>query len=88
MGDAIVKCDCCGTHGRRRPDRPCPDFWFYLESLDRTQGTRRGHVYIVWACSAACRDAIWKRGPGPSSIDEAGTQRDREKATKAVADGT
>ncbi len=68
-GDAVVQCDGCGAHGRRRAEHPSPDFWFYLESINRTPG-EEDHVYIVWACSEACRDAMWKRGPGPRVIDE------------------
>lgn len=81
VNDGIVKCEGCGQLGRRRPGHPCPDFWFYLESIDRTlsKGRGDGNVYIVWACSAKCRDEMWKLGPGPNNIDEAGSQHDREK---------
>jgi len=29
-----------------------------------------GRVYIVWACSMACRDNLWKTGPGPDIIED------------------
>ena len=77
--DAIVQCDGCGAHGRRDVDAIAPDFWFYIESTDRTFG--KGGVYIVWACSEVCRDAMWKRGPGRGQIDSVGTARRR--ASKA-----
>jgi len=82
----IVQCDGCGAYAHRRADRPCPDHWFYLESVDRTPPRSKQRVYIVWACSEACRDALWKRGPGPGvgagSIDESGTAKWRERMGK------
>jgi hypothetical protein len=71
-GDAIVLCEKCLQPGRRRPGHPCPDHWFYLQSIDRTPGKSKGKttVHIVWVCSEACRDAMWERGPGPNVIDE------------------
>ncbi len=75
--DAIVKCDGCAALGRRAKDAIAPDFWFYIESEDRTFG--KGGVYVVWACSEACRDGLWKRGPGRGQIDDAGTRRARER---------
>lgn len=81
MAETIVQCDGCGAHARRRANHPCPEHWFYLESTDRTNpdGLK---IYIVWACSAACRDALWKSGPGPAVIDDAGTMRLRERARR------
>ena len=75
----IVKCDGCNAHGRRVSGACAPDFWFYLESTDNTPGKRRGMVYIIYACSDGCRDALWKRGPGRGQIDEAGSKRMRAK---------
>lgn len=78
MSGSIVKCDGCGEPGRRRANHPCPDGWFYIESIDRTFSTKAG-IYITWACSAQCRDEMWKCGPGPATIDDAGTMRRRAK---------
>lgn len=79
MSDAIVKCDGCGAHGRRAEGCAAPDFWFYLESVDRTEGRPRDSIFVVWACSESCRDALWKRGPGRGVVDERGSHRLREK---------
>ena len=75
MPETIVKCDGCGAHGRRAENAIAPDFWFYIESVDRTFG--KDGIYVVWACSEACRDGMWKRGPGRGQIDDAGTFRKR-----------
>lgn len=81
MPETIVKCDCCGAHGRRAESCAAPDFWFYIESVDRTFHGKDG-IYIVWACSEACRDGMWKRGPGRGSIDDAGTFRRRDQIAR------
>lgn len=81
MGDAIVQCDGCGLLARRRPGQPCPDHWFYLESEDRTPGIVPS-TYIVWACSAACRDKLWKHGPASGHIDEDGSGRMRARRAR------
>lgn len=78
MPNEVVRCDGCGAHGRRRRDHPSPDFWFYIESVDRTNPRKHG-VYIIWACSELCRDNLWKRGPGPANINENGTDKMRAK---------
>lgn len=80
MSGSIVRCDGCGQHGRRAADAAAPDFWFYLESIDRTFG--EDGVYVVWACSEGCRDGLWKRGPGRGQIDDQGTARARVRAAR------
>lgn len=85
--ESIVQCDGCGTHGKKRIGDAAPDFWFYLESENRTprRDGRKTDVYIVWACSESCRDGLWKRGPGPGPgvID----QRDEQKRNELLAKG-
>lgn len=78
MSGSIVKCDGCGAHGRRKASNAAPDFWFYLESTDNTPGRRKGEIYVVYACSEACRDGMWKQ-TGRGQIDEEGSQRMRAK---------
>lgn len=74
-GRDIVRCDGCQEPGRRRPGRACPDFWFFIESkVART----KDQIYVVYACSEACRDKLWRRGPG-SPIDEEGSARMRKR---------
>lgn len=68
----IAKCDGCGAAARRRPEYPCPDFWFYLESKRQSDPNQ---MYVVWACSEECRDKLWKQGPGTPWIDEDGSKR-------------
>jgi hypothetical protein len=82
-GDAIVKCDGggCNAFGRRRPGHPCPDGWFYLEIADRTAGAPR-QIFIVWACSEACKAGAWHAGPGPQILDEDGTERFRARQAR------
>lgn len=87
VNDGIVKCEGCGALGKRRPGHPCPDFWFYLESINRTKSNGRGggSVYVLWACSQPCRDGLWKKGPGPNEIDESASQRDRDQMAKEAS---
>jgi hypothetical protein len=59
-----ARCDRCGLLGRLRPGYSAPDFWFYFESPVES---KPGVVHVSWVCSEACRDAIWKRGPGEYS---------------------
>lgn len=75
VNDGIVKCDGCGVLAKRRPGHPCPDFWFYIESINRTFSKKT--VYVVWACSETCKEMMWNRGPGPKNIDEAASAADR-----------
>ena len=76
--DYIAKCDNCEERARKRDDHPCPDHWFYLESVRQSDRS----VYIVWACSETCRDALWKRGPGPANIDEDASRRAIDRQTR------
>ena len=87
MGDspAPVICDGCGEPGRRPLGHAAPHFWFFIESQDQTPG-RGGSTYIVWACSEECRDKLWQRGPGPSSIDEDSSERMRRRLTRKEQD--
>lgn len=63
----IAKCDNCDERARKPHGFACPIGWLYLESERQSDKS----VYIVWACSEACRDNLWKKGPGPSQeIDE------------------
>lgn len=79
----IVKCDGCGQPGQRRPGCASPDHWFYIEAIDRTPGSKRaGRIFVTLACSEACRDGLWQRGPGDGVIDEAGTVSYRKLLTK------
>lgn len=78
----VAKCDGCSERAKKRAGRPCPDHWFYLESVRQSDC----HVYIVWACSETCRDKLWQRGPGPVNLDEEGGQR--EIAKRAAAAGS
>lgn len=61
-----VRCDQCSKPGRRPRMHPAPPDWFFLESTvpSEIEGEPDDTV-IVLACSAACRDAIWRIGPGP-----------------------
>ena len=68
--DSIVKCDGCGAPGRRRLGCVSPDHWFHIESTERKRGRDTGYVYIVWACSVACRDGMWKCGARPGFVEE------------------
>lgn len=69
MSDPIAKCDGCGALARRRPGFPCPDHWFFIESVAGSSGD----VYVVWACSDVCREKVWKRGPsGGVRVEERG----------------
>jgi len=78
VSGSVVRCDGCGEPGHRRAEHCAPDFWFFIESEDRTPGWPGG-VYIVYACSESCRDKLWHRGSGPGVIDEEGSQRERAK---------
>lgn len=82
MSDAIAICDNCGAHGGRAENAAAPDFWFYIESTDRTPGSRG--LYVVWACSEECRASLWKLGPGRGLIDEVATQRARRSFSDQV----
>lgn len=82
MNHSIVKCDHCGSLGKRAEGCAAPDFWFYLESEDRTEGRPRDAIFVVWACSEACRDGLWKRGPGRGVVDDARKFRIREKVAR------
>lgn len=82
MAETIVQCDGCGAHGRRAENAAAPDFWFYVESVDRTFG--KGGIYVVWACSESCRDGMWKRGPGRGVVNDVSTMRQRAKKAKAT----
>lgn len=81
---SIVQCDACRERGRRRAGCACPDFWFFIESTNRTPGVPDGSVYIVYACSEACRDGLWRGGPGPGIIDEDGSMRERARIAKGA----
>ena len=84
MSGSVVRCDKCGAHGQRRESDVAPDFWFFIESVDRTPGSKRaGRIYVVYACSEPCRDGLWKcASSGRGGIDEAGSQRYREQLAK------
>lgn len=78
VNDGIVQCDHCDTKGVRRPTDIAPDFWFYLESFNRTDPQRLS-TYVVYACCEACRDQLWQPArAGRGKIDEAASQRARE----------
>jgi len=81
MSDSVVKCDGCGAFGRRTEDAAAPDFWFFIAADDRTKGAPH-MIFVIWACSTECRDAMWKPGPARNFIDERGTFRMREKKAK------
>lgn len=57
MSDSI-KCDMCGTEGRRKIGKYVPDDWFYAE-IDMD-----GLEAIIAACSLKCTQLQWHRGPG------------------------
>lgn len=80
----IVQCDGCKAHGTKRPGDAAPDFWFYMvtENVTPRRDGRKTDIYIVWACTEACRDGLWKRGPGPGVIDE----RDERKRNEIAAE--
>lgn len=84
---APVRCDGCDTLGRRPLGHPAPHHWFYLESENRTRGEKPGVFYTVYACSEACRDKLWQRGPGPNVVDETGSERMRDRLERKNADG-
>ena len=81
MSDAIATCDGCGAKARRRRGHVCPDHWAYIETADHSSG----ETQVVWACSAACQLQLWKRGPGPATLDAAAEQFSDAKATLKVA---
>jgi hypothetical protein len=54
-----------------------PEHWLYIESVVAHSTKRR--VHTVFACSENCANQMWKNGPGPNCVDEAGTQRMRDK---------
>lgn len=56
----LALCDGCGKRGKRRRMYPCPAGWFYIASTDQDDG----ETYYVYACSEACKAAVWHRGPG------------------------
>jgi hypothetical protein len=62
VGTARVYCDHCDASGRRSHAFPAPDGWFYIAAVDEYAGA----TFYVFACGPACRDALWKRGPGPA----------------------
>ncbi len=82
MAETIVQCDGCGAHGRRAETAAAPDFWFYIAATDRTF-SKSGGLFIIWACSEACRDSMWRKGPALGAIDDVGTFRIRDKKAKA-----
>lgn len=61
MNGEAVRCDGCGGTAWRSLRTPCPPDWFYLVSVDEGSG----QDYYVFACSIACRQGLWKKGPGP-----------------------
>lgn len=73
----IVRCDGCNEPGKRRRGYMVPEHWHYIES--KVAHSTRGQVHIVFACSDACRDSLWRRGPGPGDCDERGTERMRKR---------
>lgn len=61
-GTDRVFCEYCDASGRRSILFPAPDGWFYIAAVDATTRT----TFYTYACSGACRDALWQRGPGPA----------------------
>lgn len=63
-------CDHCGKEGRRRRMRHSPDGWFYAEVV------MSGEICVGWVCSEACRDLLFRAGPGdllaPDSLGPSG----------------
>lgn len=75
---APIKCDHCGLLARRRLGHVCPDHWLYIES--KVEHSTRGAIHALYACSAACAEALWRLGPGPAGeINEEGTLRMRKR---------
>ena len=64
MSDPI-KCDQCGTEGRRRMGKIAPEGWKYAELEDETSG----ETVYVYACSEKCCKIDWKDGPGRLESD-------------------
>jgi len=63
-----VKCEHCGTAGRRRRGTMAPSGWLYLEAVDDEEGP--SSTLIVWACSATCAASLWRPGPGKLDLGE------------------
>lgn len=57
-----VKCEKCGQTGPRRMGRPAPEGWYFIEAVDEEDPEM---VFLIYACSVACRDGLWQLGPGP-----------------------
>lgn len=71
MSDS-VKCDCCGSKGRRRRGCFAPEGWSYAELQEVNEDGSEG-TFIVYACSKSCRRLDWQEGPGrlePLGIEE------------------
>jgi hypothetical protein len=57
-----VTCESCKAVGQRGLRYPAPPGWYYLIARDENEHIE-GDFY-VYACSIACRQALWKQGPG------------------------
>lgn len=63
-----VKCDGCNSIGKRQRWHPAPNDWFFIESLVEDDGNN--HIIYVYACSEACKQNLWIKGPGKSFKEE------------------
>lgn len=60
FSDRTVQCDGCKIVGRRPMMHPAPREWSFA-AID-IAGTHE--TIFVYACSPACRESLWKSGPG------------------------
>lgn len=62
-----VQCDGCKRHGKRRRRTIAPEGWFFLERKLEDEDDS----IIIWACSEACKDSLWRPGPGILELEPA-----------------
>lgn len=61
-----MKCEVCGTWGRRRHGTCCPEGWLYSEVAPEDEdGTLiEEQALIVPVCGRDCASRFWRKGPG------------------------
>ncbi len=81
MGDRVY-CDGCGKVGHRRIGALGPEGWSAAQIRIEGQDSDTGHdgVWIVFACSEACKALPWEECPGKLM------SRARERFTYGKAD--
>lgn len=79
----LVRCDACKTVGARPLTYTCPPDWFYASIFIEDNKTE----VIIYACSTACKAALWKAGPGPHIPEAEKLVADLQRAA-AIANGT